>query len=342
MTDASETEKAVATIFVIMPFVTSLDRNQEQLTSFFEHQIKKPIQEANLRRKYVVSRSDDSLNITDQIIKDLYMADIVICDLSGEQANPNVMYELGMRFAFSNGPVILIRQQHVKNRDIFDISGFYTQQYDPQLHEIGDYLVDKIRRFEDSDQHVPSPVLAVLGQEVPLLQRISGRRAAYLLAHLEVQLERTLMMLAALVRALAKSSMSIEIEGDQDAFAKFLSEEPEALSSVPLKEFEFRLGNQPTIDAYIAAPYLDGLLDNEVVTKFTDTIFAYYARFIATDILWHPLSLATVTSFTTNNLILQKMANSLQQALLDPSAKATAIERFETHYAELVSTFKQV
>jgi len=102
-----KTEKDV---FVIMPFSKANNRNQEQLTNFFKTLQSSIESEDNLTYKYRVRRSGDDFNITDHIIRNLFNADIVIADISGEEPNPNVMYELGVRLALSEKPVILIRE----------------------------------------------------------------------------------------------------------------------------------------------------------------------------------------------------------------------------------------
>lgn len=53
----------------------------------------------------LVSDSDDVGVIQKRIVKNIYSADIVICDVSGK--NPNVMFELGMRLAFDKPTVIV-------------------------------------------------------------------------------------------------------------------------------------------------------------------------------------------------------------------------------------------
>ena len=151
------------TVFVIMPFIDSPTRGKEQLTSFFENNIKRPIEAADLQRDYFVYRSGDTFNITDKIIEDLYDADIVIADLSGSLPNPNVMYELGVRLAISNKPVILIREGHRKNRDVFDISQFYIFSYDPLNYSaLETHLIAKLGRFESGEEPYRSPVREVL------------------------------------------------------------------------------------------------------------------------------------------------------------------------------------
>jgi hypothetical protein len=97
-----EIQKPIRTIFVIMPFSQSPGRNEAELREFFEEQIKTKIEgNSTFRFRYRVHRSGSAFRITEQIIRDLFQADLVICDLSGEFSNPNVMYELGVRLTCS-------------------------------------------------------------------------------------------------------------------------------------------------------------------------------------------------------------------------------------------------
>ena len=156
-------------IFVIMPFTETPTRNKEQLSSFFEDTIKNPIEVEEFINRYKVRRSDETFNITEQIIKDLFAADIVIADLSGKQPNPNVMYELGVRLALSNKPVILMRENHPDNRNVFDITGFYAHPYDPfKYGELQKHLIEKIHRFETREEVYESPILKVIGGNAAL------------------------------------------------------------------------------------------------------------------------------------------------------------------------------
>lgn len=64
-----------------------------------------------------------------QIIKHLYEADMVLCDLSGH--NPNVFFELGVRTSL-NLPVALVRDEHTSLP--FDTSGLNTHAYASSLN----------------------------------------------------------------------------------------------------------------------------------------------------------------------------------------------------------------
>lgn len=154
-------------IFLIMPFEETPTRNKEQLNSFYKDNIKDPIEKASFDYKYKVWRSGESFNITDEIIKDLFRADIVIADLSGIKPNPNVMYELGVRLALSDKPVILIREQNPENKKIFDIDKYYIHSYDPfKYSELKDHLINKLHRFEIGEEQFESPVKKILSAEL--------------------------------------------------------------------------------------------------------------------------------------------------------------------------------
>lgn len=150
-----------------MPFVEGGSRNEAQLTAFFENNIRRPIEAADLRDRYEVFRSGQSFDINAEIIRDLCRADIVIADLSGLDPNPNVMYELGVRLATSARPVILIREQQTENRRIFDIHGFYTHSYDPyDYRQLERHLIEKLRRWESGEEPYTNPVLAIIKAEM--------------------------------------------------------------------------------------------------------------------------------------------------------------------------------
>jgi hypothetical protein len=160
-------------IFVIMPFETTPTRKKDQLTAYFENHLKDAIEKAEFKYKYKVYRSGEDFNITDKIIKDLYIADVVIADLSGELPNPNVMYELGVRLAISEKPVILIREKHPNNRNIFDIKTYYTYPYDPLNYTaLSKHLIEKLKRLETGEEKFASPVLKIIPKDFTAIHSI--------------------------------------------------------------------------------------------------------------------------------------------------------------------------
>ncbi|UCD82576.1 MAG: hypothetical protein JSW26_14450 [Desulfobacterales bacterium] len=171
--------KRKKSVFVIMPFTETPSRNQQQLTSFFSDNIKKTIEaDTNLDYEYIVWRSGETFNITDQIIRDLFRADIVIADLSGKDPNPNVMYELGVRLTLSAKPVILIREKNPENKKVFDVDSYYIHHYDPlSYQELESHLIEKLRRFETGEELYESPVKSALrGVNDPSLAALDQRK----------------------------------------------------------------------------------------------------------------------------------------------------------------------
>jgi len=98
----------------------------------------------------------------------------VICDLSGKNANPNVMHELGIRLGISESPVILIREEHPDDKKIFDVGWLYTHEYNPkQYHHLEQHLIDKIKKFEDGREVYRSPVIRKLETSPRVIEYIT-------------------------------------------------------------------------------------------------------------------------------------------------------------------------
>jgi chaperonin GroEL len=153
-----------------MPFVRGGTRNETQLTAFFNNHLKRSIENAQLQFGYRVDRSGQAFDITTEIIRDICRADIVIADLSGEAPNPNVMYELGVRLAVSELPVILIREKIPENRRIFDIYGFFTFEYDPYDYvSLEEHLITKIASLENGAEPYDNPVLRLIREQTALM-----------------------------------------------------------------------------------------------------------------------------------------------------------------------------
>jgi chaperonin GroEL len=170
-------QKPLKTVFVIMPFRATLNRSAAQLTSFFKYQLQRPIEAADtLANTYTVKRSGEAFAISDEIVRDLYRADIVLADLSGTLPNPNVMYELGVRLSVSRKPVILIRAKDESNERVFDVDGYFTFEYDPlDYAPLEEHLVRKLGRLETGEDPHQSPVLTVLG---PLMAVAEAKASA--------------------------------------------------------------------------------------------------------------------------------------------------------------------
>lgn len=77
----------------------------------------------------LVSDSSEVGVIQKRIVQNLYVSDLVICDVSGK--NPNVMFELGMRLAFDK-PTIIIKDTETAYS--FDTSPIEHLTYPSDLH----------------------------------------------------------------------------------------------------------------------------------------------------------------------------------------------------------------
>ena len=325
-------DKKDRVIFVIMPFTESPTRDKGQLTAYFENEIRKPIETGEFKFQYHVRRSDETFNITEQIIKDLYAADIVICDLSGLTSNPNVMYELGIRLAFSNKPVILIRESHKDNKRIFDIGGFYAEPYDPLNYSaLREHISSKIIRFENHEEVYQSPVLKIVGQDQPLLVQMSASRAAQLLDTLSDSLLMNLRILGGAIHSFLMSRTPPVDLGTKDVLQLLLTmqEKVGSLVKIDWRPFHFAPGAQPTIDHYLATRYLYGLVDDDIENLYTNTLIEYYGQFIGCNLSaqWAPNSIINYygeTAFirsATNAVI--KMLVSKDAAAVDDAKKKT-------------------
>ena len=160
-------EKTAKQIFVIMPFGATPTRGKLELDDFYNQTLKASIESSQgFSNRYIVNRSSDEFDIGKQIVRSIYAADLVLCDLSGEHGNPNVMIELGLRLALTNKPVILFREQHGSNRHIFDVSVYHTFEYSPlRYSELVSYLIEKISKFESGREKFESPVLETINFE---------------------------------------------------------------------------------------------------------------------------------------------------------------------------------
>lgn len=109
--------------FVMMPFTDPDGYDVGHFQKIYDQIIKPAIEESD----FEPYRVDDN-NICDSIISKIFDAitncEMAVCDLSG--ANPNVLYELGLRQAYDK-PVVLIQDEISKR--IFDVSGISTVQY---------------------------------------------------------------------------------------------------------------------------------------------------------------------------------------------------------------------
>lgn len=115
--------------FVIMPF---LERNPARPDGFFKEVYRSLIEPAAQQAGFDVdwaNRAGSDL-IQSTIINEVLDADLVIADLTDH--NPNVLFELGLRFAHNKGPTALIKSQDTPRLfDVDNVMGVY--EYKPTL-----------------------------------------------------------------------------------------------------------------------------------------------------------------------------------------------------------------
>lgn len=302
-----------------MPFTETPTRNATQLTAFYEDHLKRPIETAPLRVPHVVRRSEHTFNITEQIIKDLYTADVVICDLSGVAANPNVMYELGIRLAVSNKPVILIREAHKDNRPIFDIGGFYAEQYDPLNYSlITVHVLAKLASYAEQRERYESPVLKILAQDEPLIRRLSKDRAAYLLQVLGSTVHGTTRVFSGSIYTFAKEHGDVDLGESATESLNRIQKNWDVLAALDWSTFHFRVGSQPAIDAYIANLYLAGLVEHEIEAAFTEAVIDYHVYFLSADTFWEHPDIPLLHQMLGESLLLVTLCSVLVKYLRAP------------------------
>jgi hypothetical protein len=159
-TGRQSTTTAQGTCFVVSPF-GSIGNDRERFQQVL-WQLIRPV----LNPGYKVVRADEIHEeglITDQIIKHLWMADLVVADLTDH--NPNVFYEIAIRHAACKPIVHLI----MSNQAIpFDIANMRAVQYGLDRDALAmarDDLAAKVRAIEENDwQQGCNPITRVLGK----------------------------------------------------------------------------------------------------------------------------------------------------------------------------------
>jgi hypothetical protein len=316
-------------VFVVMPFSAAPGRSKEVLTEFFQAHIKEPIEHASgLRYSYEVFRSGNDFMITEQIISDLFRANIVVCDVSGDPPNPNVMYELGIRLSVSSGPVILIRQQQEKQT--FDIRGLHVHEYDPLMPRSVDvYLLSKLRAFENGQEEFRSPVLETLERGLGFV-RIGKSRAQTLLNVLEVGLISHLNSLRdALNLSLQGSGLFLEANPGLDplALAKELIDKGQHLQSLDWSSLKLAAGPHPSIAYYLSTLYLSDIVESELEVSFSVAMLRLYERYFTNLAWWFHFDLERLGGFSVYVGLLIRCCKLLVGLLRDDEGSNSYIER---------------
>ncbi len=242
---------------------------QRLRSTYFFNEISAEIESCKqLDNKYKVFRSEDDFDITPNIIRSLYESDIVICDLSGIQPNPNVMYELGVRLSLTNKPVILIKQQFEKSKDPFDIAFFHRELYNPkQPKKIIKYIIKKIKKFELGEEEFVSPIYNALQASPSIIIHFKKRSAISILKGLNSGLQGTK----------ENIRMVLKKKGFYD----------QKLKNIPGKgNFIFRPRQFPGLSAYLTNYPLTELFPERITNEVDIIILNFYMKYFCSDLYW--------------------------------------------------------
>jgi hypothetical protein len=275
-------EKETRSVFVIMPFTRTPTRNKADLDAFFKVNLKERIENhQSFKHRYIVSRSGNELTINEAIIRDLFRADIVLCDLSGHTGNPNVMFELGIRFAVSNKPVILFREDAEENKTIFDISGYYTEPYSPHRYrELEQFIIDKISDYEKDELGFNSPILKILGGE-PIIMSVIAQRT--LLRRLQMLQFSIHSLRAKLSGDVCKFLLKHDIKGfpePLDEFGAWLSQEREKLKTLDWETCKLGFNKSPVIEQFLSNPDIEAVFPSDLRDRFLVYFHTWYDLFL--------------------------------------------------------------
>jgi hypothetical protein len=170
------------TCFIIMPFSDMDGYESGHFGRVYEHLIRPACAAAGVepvRGDEVKGTNYIAIDILQRILK----SDIVICDLSGK--NANVMYELGIRQAFDL-PVVLLKDKRTER--VFDIQGLRTLDYVESLR------IDSVEQDRKSLAQAISATLKLEAHEVNSLVSLLGIERATLGKPTEVSAETALIL----------------------------------------------------------------------------------------------------------------------------------------------------
>ena len=279
-------EKEKRIVFVIMPFSKTPTRSKADLDEFYHTNLKARIEsEISFEYAYVVKRSDDRFDITAEIIRDLYEADIVLCDLSGETANPNVMYELGVRFSVSAKPTILFREAHPDNQRIFDVAGFYTEEYSPtRYRQLEEYVIGKIKKFETGEERFQSPVLKTLETEPSIIQDISRIDTVAILNAMQAALNGLALQFGGAILTQA-ATQDIDVDDIHEESVVALVRRDE-FKSVRWQDLQFEPNCPPALFTWLSGTKLRGMVSFDIENRVNSYLSQFYTTFFSVGRLW--------------------------------------------------------
>jgi hypothetical protein len=341
-------QRNVKNIFTIMPFSKTSTRNSDDLTAFFQTNLKKRIEsEQNLKHRYVVSRSAEQFIINDNIVNSLYEADIVLCDLSGEHANPNVMFELGVRLAISDLPVIMFREEHPSNSPIFDVIGYYIHPYSVlQYSKLEEYILRKLRTYELEEEQFHSPVLKTLKTAPSIIRRIREEEAFRRLRMLVDEAQAMVSRFEGDILNFIKDR-NAPLPAEATSMLDFADDNREALAKLDWTQFVFQCVKTPAMDAYLVDPMISNFIPLKVESDFTTYIRLYYESIVNFGQSYNAKTMSHVMFMLREMVLFHQMSLQLIGCLLNsPPDHERFVEGFysvfeQSHFKEDVPKMKR-
>lgn len=337
-TKTTDTQRPTKSVFVIMPFSSTPSRGKDDLDEFFRTNIKGAIESYDgFQCRYVVSRSSDDYLINDSIIKNLYEADVVLCDLSGIHANPNVMFELGIRLALATGPVVMFREESDKNQRIFDIAHYYTHLYQPtQYRLLQDYFIKKLLEFEASDFVFESPVAISLRRSPQAIASLARGRQYRRLQVLQFGIHQTRAVYGGDVLVFLKAHDISDAPELIDDFSEWLHRERERLKDLPWEEFRFATDSSPIIERFLADPDIEGAMPEDVADRFLVFLTVFFEliarRYPGSDKLTQEAVAIVLTEYYLLNQMI--VALMILMRIKREEDRKFALEHFERMFAK--------
>jgi len=270
-------------IFTIMPFSKANSRNENKLTEFFEL-IKTALEkESSFHYRYKVDRSGKHLYIHEKLFEDVYNADIVLCDLSGEIPNHNVMFELGIRLAWSNKPVILFREEKNKNLRIFDVDGLHIENYKTkQSDRLIEYIINEIKEIEKNSKW-ESPVFKILKSAPTVLYQIRKNSALSRLRMLIFGIGSYLAAYTGNVSEFINSQIKFAFSENTLEFFKEFDTNKEKFHELDWSKFNFMNISFPALESYLIDPFLEEFVSEDIHKIFTLYAVTFYNKVVNTE-----------------------------------------------------------
>ena len=146
-------------VFVLMPFGNNDEYQGGNLESnyVFDEIITPGVRLALGEKCEIVREVDKNLpgSITDSIVRNIVTSDVVIVDITGW--NPNVFFELGIRYALRNKTTVVLAQEGTDPP--FDIRGYRLVQYERFAPQAGRNKIAEFIKTGMSDEVVSDSIV---------------------------------------------------------------------------------------------------------------------------------------------------------------------------------------